>query len=182
MDLWKTVVRTGFVISCCNQSSYAYFVTDFTTTQDKTHHLQSVIFQPPVELNNQLFISIETGRSWTSTNRSQTFYVQLEIEKTYAAKTQTNTLINGELFLGLQYYFHPHLKAQIGLKNGLVSEGQLQGDIWEGDDLTFNNYDYQYRIKHYFLRHKLNQIFTKNWFRYPYLVSSISSMEPSYKV
>lgn len=109
----------------------------------------------PVKRNETLFGSAK--RSWVATismgpvwanGMSQTLYLTSDIEKTYAANHVSPTLVDGEIFLGMQRRLHEKIEGQIGLAVATTSNASLSGDIWDDADALFNNYTYNYRVRH----------------------------------
>ena len=115
------------------------------TFSGQTNYLSSPVF------------SLSGGPLWSQAIKSQTFYLAPEIEKTYAASTSTQALVNGEVFLGLRQTLNETLNSQLGLAVATTSDATLSGHIWDDADPEFNNYTYRYKIKntHIALKGKL---------------------------
>lgn len=92
--------------------------------------------------------SVSIGPVWENAGQTQTFYLAPNIIKTYAAKRPTNTLFDGEVFLGIQKELPKTLLGQIGLAVAAASNAKISGNIWDDADSTFNNYSYSYQIQH----------------------------------
>lgn len=92
--------------------------------------------------------TLSMGPTWQSNGVTQTFYLAPEIEKTYVANQTSNTLFNGELFVGLQDRLSQTFYGQIGLALAVTSDASLSGVIWDDADPEFNNYTYSYKIQH----------------------------------
>lgn len=70
------------------------------------------------------------------------------IVKTYTATRTSQTLINGEVFVGMQKNLSPVFLGQMGLTIAAASKARLSGNIWDDADPIFDNYNYQYQIQH----------------------------------
>jgi opacity protein-like surface antigen len=93
-------------------------------------------------------ITLSGGPAWSKNNTSQTFYLQPDIEKTYAAKSTTSTIGTGELFLGLQRPINHRVEGQLGIALAGGGNVNFNGNVWEDADPNFNNYTYAYRLNH----------------------------------
>ncbi len=96
------------------------------------------------------FVTLSGGPAWYNAgNRSrQTFYLQPTVEKTYDGRVSNQPLAEGEVFLGLQRLLNQQLWGQLGIAVVTSSNADLSGDIWEDADPAFNNYIYDYKIRH----------------------------------
>lgn len=92
--------------------------------------------------------TLSIGNEWARGGETQHFYLQPDVEKNYVAHRETDRLVGGELFLGIQHSLNSTLLAQIGIAIAKSAPTNLQGDIWEDADPNFNNYAYRYKIKH----------------------------------
>lgn len=113
--------------------------------------LVAIYSQATLALNNQdssLVTTLSMGPSWEKAGQAQTLDLAPGIEKTYTANKPSNTLIDSELFLGVQKSLPESLQGQIGLALAATSAASLSGDIWDDADPQFNNYIYQYKIQH----------------------------------
>lgn len=104
-----------------------------------------------------LVATLSAGPIWTATHKTQTFFLQSDIEKTYTATHNTGTNGTAELFLGAQSLLEEGLRGQFGLAIG-VTGTSLKGHIYEDanpifDDFTyaFNTKDIRYAVKAKFL-------------------------------
>ena len=92
-------------------------------------------------------ITASIGPAFNNNNgETQTFYLQPDIQKTYAPTPAKNALIYGELLVGLQKQLTDTFISQFGLAIAGGSDANLNGDIWEDADPAFNNYTYSYYI------------------------------------
>ena len=88
------------------------------------------------------------GPVWESAGDTQTFYLAPETEKTYAANHASHSLTDGEIFLGIQKPLRAQLEGQIGLALAMTDNAALTGNIWDDADPQFNNYSYNYNVRH----------------------------------
>ncbi|MDR3442570.1 MAG: outer membrane beta-barrel protein [Legionella sp.] len=92
-------------------------------------------------------LTLSAGPAWSNNNgKTQTVFLQSDIEKTYAAKKRSSTLGTGELFLGVQKLVHERVLGQLGVAVAAASNIKLAGDIWEDADPEFNNFTYAYNV------------------------------------
>ncbi len=113
-------------------------------------------------LQSPKIVAFSIGPAWYSAGETQTIYLQPNFANTYAAQKPTQTLVSGELFLGLGYPVSGRGLGEIGLALAATNSAQLQGQILETGDPLFNNYSYQYRIKHEHIAAKGKWLFS-NW-------------------
>lgn len=92
--------------------------------------------------------TISAGPTWARGGETQTFYLAPEIEKSYVARKSTNALASGEIFIGLQKTLPSLWQGQLGLAAATTGNAKLQGIIWDDADPQFDNYSYQYKIRH----------------------------------
>lgn len=92
--------------------------------------------------------SLALGPDWVSGGRTQTLNLGPELDKTYTANQPDNTIANLDIFLGLQKSLTRCLTGQLGVDFATTSEAKLSGNIWDDALPAFNNYTYQYKIKH----------------------------------
>lgn len=92
--------------------------------------------------------SLSLGPAWTNPGQSQTFYLAPEAEKTFTANRKSETLLNSELFLGIQKQLPHAFQNQLGLALAATSSANLSGNIWDDAEPLFNNYTYSYQVQH----------------------------------
>jgi opacity protein-like surface antigen len=92
--------------------------------------------------------TLSAGPVWEEGGQSQTFSLSPGVIKTYSAHKSTNTLANGELFLGVQRNLSELFQGQLGIAVAVTSRAKLSGDIWDDADPAFNNYTYSYKVNH----------------------------------
>ncbi len=95
-----------------------------------------------------LVMTLGLGPAWTSNGQTQTFFLQTDVQKTYAAVKKTSGFAVGEFFAGVQHELSPVFTGQLGIALAATGNAKLQGDIWEDADPNFNNFDYNYKINH----------------------------------
>lgn len=88
------------------------------------------------------------GSAWTNPGYQQTLQLTPEIVKTYTAFAPSNTLADGELFLGVKKDLPYHLFTHLGIAGALTSQAGLSGQIWDDAEPEFNNYQYGYHVQH----------------------------------
>lgn len=92
--------------------------------------------------------TLSVGPVWESTGNTQTFYLAPNIEKTYSANHASHALVDGEIFLGIQKPIREKLDGQIGLAVATTGNASLSGNIWDDAQAQFNNYTYNYQVRH----------------------------------
>ena len=101
--------------------------------------------------NAHWFGDISGGPGWERAGNTQTMYLAPNIEKTYQASDNTNTIGIVQLFGGiqenLQAYNYP-LILQLGIDFAYSGTANPKGNIWDDANALFNNYSYQYHINH----------------------------------
>lgn len=93
--------------------------------------------------------SISMGPVWNTNNgESQTFFLDPGTEKTYHTDGSSNVMVDGEIFVGVQWPSHHVIQGQLGLAYAAAGNADLSGEIWDDADPEFNNYTYQYNVNH----------------------------------
>lgn len=104
---------------------------------------------PVVQSNKLNWVgSFSIGPTWTSPGIQQNIQLTSEIEKTYTAYKPSNTLADGEVFLGIKRELPYDLFTHIGVAGALTSQAGLSGEIWDDADPSLNNSAYGYHIQH----------------------------------
>jgi opacity protein-like surface antigen len=93
-------------------------------------------------------LTLSLGPAETQGNRSQTFFLQPELEKRYKMKRTPQTFGLGEIFLGWQMPMMKYLLGQVGVAVEGGVEAPIKGDIWEDADPDFNNFTFKYKVNH----------------------------------
>ena len=91
-------------------------------------------------------LTLSIGPAWSNTNETQTFFLQSDIEKTYAGSTKYQSLGMAELFLGWQKIFNDTFSGHAGVAFGATTHTKMTGDVWEDADPDFNNFYYTYQV------------------------------------
>lgn len=102
----------------------------------------------PVQTHDPFVTTLSLGPTWTKPGQTQTFFLAPEIEKTYVANKPSSTMINGEIFIGLSNVWTSMLTTQLGLAVNAAGNAALNGVIWDDADPIFDNYIYNYSLKH----------------------------------
>jgi hypothetical protein len=79
---------------------------------------------------NPYMIGLSAGPSWGSGNKTQTFYLQPNIQKSYVAQSNNQAFTTAELFIATQFK-QSKLLEQFGFVFSGAGNAQLSGDIWE---------------------------------------------------
>lgn len=97
-------------------------------------------------------ISLSAGPVWSMGGETQTITSAPQTIRTYTANSSSNTIAEGELFLGFQHslkqeLFHRYpLQGQLGLAVVTTSNANISGNIWDDANAAFNNFTYNYHI------------------------------------
>ena len=119
--------------------------------------------------------TISAGPVWENEGNSQTFYLAPNILKTYTANQLTNTLFDGELFLGMQKILTQTLDLQLGLAVAGTSNAPLSGMIWDDASPQFNNHTYHYTIQHTQVAVKGKLLANAGYWLVPWISGSIGA-------
>ena len=117
--------------------------------------------------------TLSVGPVWESAGKTQTFYLAPNIEKTYSANTSSHALVDGELFLGIQKALREKLDGQIGLTVATTGNALLSGHIWDDADSQFNNYQYNYKIRHTHVAVKGKLLSNRGYIATPWINGSL---------
>lgn len=93
-------------------------------------------------------VDLSIGPHWTHNGASQTLVLAPEIEKTYTPRRGNHSIVEGEIFLGIQRPLYNILQAQFGVAAALASYTRLSGLIWDDADPEFANHVYHYQLRH----------------------------------
>lgn len=116
--------------------------------------------------------TVSVGPVWGHGGTTQTFFLTPEIEKTYVAYKSTGTLVDGELFLGVQRDY-PTFQGQIGLAGVGTSNAKFSGIIWDDADPEFDNHVYRYRLQHAHVAVKGKLLADQGYWFIPWVSASI---------
>lgn len=143
-----------------------------------TNFLTGAVFagaMGPISPSSEL-LSVSTlsvGPVWAQPGKTQSFYLTPEIEKTYAANQSTNTLANGELFIGMQKKTSSTIQTQLGLAVAATSDASLSGLIWDDEAPWFDNHSYRYKIQHSHVAVKSKMLMDKGYWFTPWISGSL---------
>lgn len=118
-------------------------------------------------------VSLSGGAVWAAGGETQTFDLTPTIEKTYLAQKSTNTIADGELFLGMQKTLSNELQAQFGIAVAVTGDAKMSGEIWDDADARFNNHTYQYKVNHSHVAFKGKLLLDRGYFVTPWLSGSL---------
>lgn len=117
--------------------------------------------------------TLSIGPVWESAGNTQTFYLAPAIEKTYAASHSSHSLVDGEIFLGIQKPLRETLQGQLGLAVATTGNASLSGHIWDDADPQFNNYTYSYQVRHTHLALKGKLLADRGYMVTPWVSGSL---------
>ncbi|QDP71256.1 outer membrane beta-barrel protein [Legionella israelensis] len=120
-------------------------------------------------------VAVGTGPVWARGGKTQTFYLQPDIQKTWDAQKTHHVLASGELFLGIQRPVSSLMLGQIGIAVAATTSTWLDGDIWEDADPEFNNFRYTYKINHTRVAIKAKLLADINDMVRPYVSASLGT-------
>lgn len=103
-----------------------------------------VMASPPPNL----VIMLSAGPAWYQANQNQTIFLQSDYTNAYIANNRTQVLSTLEVFLGKQYTVSSMGLSQLGITYSTSSPAHLQGHVWQAAEAAFDNFVYQYHIKH----------------------------------
>lgn len=118
-------------------------------------------------------MTLSVGPTFAGNGETQTFYVSPFINKTYAANKRTNTLFDGELFLGIERALHHNLQSELGIAVAATNNAELSGDIWDFGSAQFNNSSYTYQVQHTHIAAKGKLIGDVGYTIKPYISGSL---------
>ena len=123
-------------------------------------------------------VGLSAGPTWASANKTQTFYLQPDVQKTYVASNNNETFVTAELFLAGQRLLRPSLLTkpvvgQLGLVIAWAGNADLSGDVWEDANPNFNNYNYAYKMNHTYVALKGRLLGDFEYVAEPYMSGSL---------
>ena len=121
------------------------------------------------------FIAVNAGPSWMNTDSTQTIELQPDVIDTYLSQhhKNTNVLVNGEIFLGIQRHFFPKIQSQFGLAFYISSPAKINGYLQVDGNPNFQDYAYQYQINHEHIALKSKWIYEQSLNINPYLSGGV---------
>lgn len=117
--------------------------------------------------------SLSVGPAWGNGGDAQTLVLAPDIVKTYTINRSTKTLLDGELFAGVNQLLYPNLISQIGLAIAATTYTSVNGDIWDDAAPQFNNYTYHYQLRHTHLAVKGKLLADRGYFFIPWISLSM---------
>ena len=146
----------------------------FASSQvEPSKHETSLFSRFPVPSQSLWVATVSLGPVWESAGNTQTFYLDPTIEKTYAANPVSHALLDGEIFLGIQKPLKDKLDGQIGLAVATTANAGLSGDIWDDADPQFNNYTYNYQVRHTHIALKGKLLADRGYVLTPWISGSV---------
>lgn len=125
-------------------------------------------------ISSSFVASLSGGPVWENGGRTQTFFLAPQIEKSYAKNETTDALAEGEFFVGIQKSLHENqFQSQIGLAVVTTGNAKLSGYIWDDADPQFNNYIYNYRLKHSHIALKGKILVDRGYVVIPWISGSV---------
>lgn len=125
-------------------------------------------------LTKDLTLGLSLAPSWYNAGKTQNIWFEPTYANTYVATTPEKNLMNGELFIGWQKPWGENKIWEFGIAISTNTSAKLQGHIWQNADSQFNNFTYQYKIKHSDIRLKSEWLYQiKQTSIYPYFAASI---------
>ncbi|MDX2345444.1 MAG: porin family protein [Legionella sp.] len=105
-------------------------------------------------------VGLSVGPTWGSGNKTQTFYLQPDILKSYVAESNTHTFTTAEIFVAQQKEISEKYLGQLGISLQGAGNARLSGDILEDASPDFNNANYSYKLNHAYVAAKARVIKT----------------------
>ncbi|WP_133135275.1 outer membrane protein [Legionella rowbothamii] len=127
----------------------------------------------PVKPSWRWLGEFSVGPAWQSGGSTQSFYLDSDIEKTYAANKSTHAMADFGVLLGAQYSLNPTLITQFGLAVGATTDTSLSGEIWDDADPQFNNFIYSYKLQHTHLAVKGKLLADMGYMVMPWISASV---------
>ncbi|MDF1684464.1 MAG: porin family protein [Legionellaceae bacterium] len=123
-------------------------------------------------------IGLSAGPTWASANKTQTFYLQPDVQKSYVANHNNETFVTAELFFAGQKRWHPRLLTQpvvgqLGFAVAWSGDADVSGDVWEDANPNFNNFNYAYKINHTYVALKGRLLGEFDYVLEPYISGSL---------
>lgn len=90
---------------------------------------------------------LSVGAAWSKAGKTQTFYLNPTIEKSYRASEQSKSMPSGALFIGSKKTISSQIAGQLGLVLATTGNARVDGIIWDDADPQFNNHSYRYKVR-----------------------------------
>jgi opacity protein-like surface antigen len=146
------------LLTCYSSTTFSLNTTDFFTA-----------------LSSSWAAAFGVGPVWEQAGSKQTLNLAPGIVKTYTANKETDTLVEGEVFLGVHEPLPYALQGQFGLAAAMTNSTALSGQIWDDANPEFNNYTYQYKINHKHIALKGKLIRHCDWLLSPWISASLGA-------
>lgn len=112
-------------------------------------------------LNRHRYVStLSLGVAAPFGNNDQTFFLAPEVEKKYSSSSPARRLLDVEYFLGVEKQLQNCTSYQIGLAVAVASPATMKGTISDDALPEFENYTYQYKLRHEHVAIKGKLLFT----------------------
>ena len=118
-------------------------------------------------------ITLSAGPAWTSGGETQNINLEPDLVKGYRAQNNTSTIGSAELFFGIQNNIKTNLLYQFGIALAASSHAKLSGSIWDDADPDFDNFFYNYKVKHTHVAVKGKLLAETNFGVQPYISGSL---------
>ena len=118
-------------------------------------------------------ITLSAGPTWENAGESQTLFLSPFIQKTYTSNKLTNTLFDGEVFLGIERALASHFQGQLGLAVAATSNANLFGAVWDDANPLFDNFNDTYNIQHTHIAAKAKVLGDMGYLLKPYVSGSL---------
>lgn len=92
-------------------------------------------------------LTLSAGPVFTQPGKTQTLFIQSDLVKSYQPQLQTETLGNGEIYVGKQRAWHANDQVRVGLAIAATSRATLMGTIWDDADPNFDNFTYRGEVE-----------------------------------
>ncbi len=119
--------------------------------------------------------TISAGPVWAKGDKTQTFYLAPETEKTYLSSESKTALVEGEFFFGMQKILSRQWQGQLGLGLTATGDAKFKGYIWDDADSEFDNYRYDYKVRHRAITLKGKLLLDKNNQLLPWISGSLGA-------
>lgn len=115
--------------------------------------------------------TLSLGSAWVNPHPTEIIQVKPDLKNQYRGASNSQALVDGELFLGVQRAVHHNFLGQIGVAVAAVSEAQLKGDQLSlyGD----TNLLYAYNVNHTHLALKAKVLAEPDDIISPYVSGSL---------
>jgi hypothetical protein len=124
-------------------------------------------------ISSHFVANLSVGPIWASGGQTQTLNLTPDIEKTYTANSLNQVLGDIEFFAGAEKTLVQNITGEFGLAVATTSYASLSGNIWDDALPQFNNYIYNYQLRHTHLAAKTRILIDKQYPVIPWISGSI---------